>query len=100
MFNRKPELKSHPLDETIANLISAFPGLEDGSEEYTAAANSLKTLMEARTADEAARKRPTVSPDMLASATASLLGIVMILGFEKANVVTTKSLSFIPKITK
>jgi hypothetical protein len=98
VFNRKSVDETHPLDETIANLISELAGLETGSELHVAAVNSLKVLMEARTADKAAAKPATLSPDMIASIAANLLGIVAILGFEKANVVTSKSLSFVPKI--
>jgi hypothetical protein len=98
VFSRKTEDETHPLDETISTLISEFAGLETGSAEQNGCADTIKTLMEARTADEAARTRPTMSPDMIVSAAASLLGIALILGFEKANVITSKSLSFVPKI--
>ena len=100
MFNRRKPTVTHELDSTITNLISAFAGLEDGSDEQAAAAQSLKTLMEARTADKTATNAPIIDPNILVSAAASLIGIISILGFEKANVITTKSLSFIPKITK
>ena len=97
MFNRKQVEKPHALDETIDNLISEIAGLETGSEMYTAAAGSLKVLMEARIADQAAAKPTTMSPDTIAAVAANLLGIALILGFEKANVVTSKSLSLIMK---
>lgn len=98
MFDRKPKTAEvHELDVTITHLISEFAG-EDDPEKELALANTLKTLMEARTADKAAAKKPAVSPDALASIAANLLGIGLILGFEKANVITTKGLGFIPKI--
>ena len=100
MFNRRKPAVTHELDQTITYLIDAFAGLEDGSDEQAASAQSIKTLMEARTADRTATNAPIVDPNILVSAAASLIGIISILGFEKANVVTTKSLSFIPKITK
>jgi ATP phosphoribosyltransferase regulatory subunit HisZ len=97
MFNRTPKNESHPLDETIENHISELAGLTAGDEAHNNAVSSLKTLMELRTADKAARK-PTVSPDMMASVAGHLVGISMILGFEKANVLTSKSLTFVQKI--
>lgn len=97
MFNRRNLDASHELDSTITDLISAFAGLDDGSDEQTAAAQALKTLMEARTADLASRHAPIIDPNVLVSAAASLTGIIAILGFEKANVVTSKALSFVPK---
>ena len=98
MFDRTPKTPEvHELDKTITDLIAEFAGEED-PEQALALANTVKTLMEARTADKAAAKKPTVSPDAMASIAASLLGIGLILGFEKTNVITTKAVSFIPKI--
>lgn len=98
MFNRTPKTaETHELDKTITELISEFAG-EDNPERALQLANVLKTLMETRTADKAANKKPSVSPDAIAGIAANLLGIGLILGFEKANVITTKSLGFIPKI--
>jgi hypothetical protein len=98
MFNHTPKNESHPLDETIEGLISEFAGLTAGDEMHTNAVSSLKTLMELRTADKAARK-PTVSPDVMASVVGHLLGISLILGFEMGpNILTSKSLTFVQKI--
>jgi hypothetical protein len=98
VFNRTPKEESHELDQAITDLIAEFAGAEAGSEEEVALANAVKTLMEARIADKMFAKKPTVSPDALIGAGASILGIICILGFEKANVITTKSFSLIPKI--
>lgn len=98
MFNRQPENQTHELDETITNLISELAGLESGAEAYSAAAESLKVLMEARNADKAARKRPQIDPNQILAVAGTLLSIGLILGFEKANVITSKSLSFVPKL--
>lgn len=99
MFTSKSkEEKTHPLDSTITATISAIAGHDEGSEQHTAAVNSLKILMELRAADKAVSERAPISSDVMAAAATHLLGIVMILGFEKANVITSKSLSFIPKI--
>lgn len=97
MFNRAPKDQTHELDTAITNLISGFDGMDDGSEDQLRAAQSLKTIMEARTADKADRRTPIVDPSILVSAGASLLGIIAILGFEKANVVTSKAVSFVTK---
>jgi hypothetical protein len=97
VFNRKPIDESHQLDETISNLISEIAGLEPGSEVHNGAIASLKTLTEIRFADKTAEKRPTVSPDVIVSAATSIFGILAILGFEKANVVTSKAMAFVQK---
>lgn len=99
MFDRKPKkAETHELDTTITNLISELAGAETGSEEETRIAGAIKVLMEIRIADRADARPPIMSPDVIASIAANLLGIGLILGFEKANVITTKGLGFIPKI--
>lgn len=98
MFSRNPKEETHPLDDPIDNLIRSLAGMTEGDEIHTQAVVSLKTLMELRAADKAAQKKLPVNPDVLVAAGAHLLGIAMILGFEKANVLTSKSLSFVPKI--
>jgi hypothetical protein len=98
VFNRNPTTDAHPLDESIEILIQELAAAEAGSAEETALANSISTLMEARTADKIGAKKPTISPETWAAIAANLGGIILILGFEKANVLTSKGLSFIPKI--
>jgi hypothetical protein len=95
VFNRKPSEEEQALNAVITRHISEIETLSVGTEEYIATCDSLKMLMELR----ATTKRPALSPDQFASIAANLLGIVTILSFEKANVLTTKSLSFVPKIT-
>lgn len=97
MFNRRNFNETHELDQAITNAISGFTGCEDGSEDQLHAAQAVKTLMEARIADTAVRRSPIIDPNVLVSAGASLLGIIAILGFEKANVVTSKAVGFVVK---
>ncbi len=97
MFTRKPKDNAHPLDETITVLISEFAGADSGSEEQKRLAETVKLLMETRAADKAAASS-SLSPDMVASITAHLLGIGMILVFESRGIITSKSLSFVPKM--
>ena len=95
MFNRKDE--PHPLDDVIEHAISELEGMDAGSEERTRAVESLKTLMELRAADKASKKF-NVNPDVITAGAMQLVGIFAILGFEKANVITTKALGFVPKV--
>jgi hypothetical protein len=87
----------HELDKTITELISEFAG-EDDPEKEIELANTIKILMEARTADKAASKKPSVSPDTIASIAASLLGLGLIMTYEQKNVITTKAFGLVPKI--
>lgn len=98
MFTRKSKDKTHALDETIADVISEIKDADAGSEQQSALVVSLETLMTLRIADKASAKYPVITPDAIASIAANLLGIGLILGFEKANVITSKGLNFVPKI--
>lgn len=98
MFVRKSNVEAHPLDETIENLTQALAGMDEGDEKHTHAVESLKTLMELRNADKAEKRKMAVSPEVLTAAGAHVLGILLILGFEQKHVLTSKAMSFVPKI--
>lgn len=98
MFTFTKKDNSHELDESITSLISDLAGLDSDSDAYIAAITALKALMEARNADKAEARANSLSAESVAKIAANLLGIGLILGFEKANVLTTKSLSFVPKV--
>jgi hypothetical protein len=98
VFTRKSQDKAHPLDTVISQAITELEGSDSSSEKYTEMVAALKTLVELRNSDKEAAKKPSISPDAVASIVANLLGIGLILGFEKANVITTKGMSFVPKI--
>jgi hypothetical protein len=92
-FRRKEEPKS-VIDPVIDEHLSAMAGMENGSTEFGRAAASLKALMEAK----AAEPRPDkVSANTWAVVGANVLGIVLILMSERANVITSKALGFIMK---
>lgn len=94
MFIPKKKTEPTALDIAIDNLVSELAGYDANSEEYTAAAANLKVLVEAKALEP---KPNVVSADTIAVIAGNLLGIVMILGFEKANVITSKSLGFVMK---
>jgi hypothetical protein len=97
VFTRQKET-THELDESITKLIEDLKTMDAGDEIHTNAVASLKTLMETRAAEQAVAARSWVSPDAIVSASAHLVGIAMILGFEKANVLTSKGLGFVPRM--
>jgi hypothetical protein len=98
VFIRKSEDEKHPLDEPIDNLTHSLAGLDEGDEKHTHAVESLKTLMELRNADKSENRKLPVSPEVMTAAGAHILGILLILGFEQKHVLTSKAMSFIPKI--
>lgn len=98
MFVRKQNDETHPLDEPIDNLTRALAGMAEGEEIHTQAVQSLKVLMELRNADKAEMRKLPVSPEVLTAAGAHIFGILLILGFEQKHVLTSKAMSFIPKV--
>lgn len=98
MFNIAPRKDdTHQLDGAINKLIEEIDEMTAGDEAHTQAIASLRVLIEIRNADKAANTRSPVSTDAMLAAVAHLLGIGMIIGFEKANVITSKALGFVPR---
>jgi len=75
----------------VDRVVEFLSNLDPNSEEYTHAAQNLKTLCEAR----AKKQASVIEPEVLITVCANLLGIVLILRHEQFNVVTTKAMSFI-----
>lgn len=96
MFNPfKPVNEPTPLDAVIESLVSEMQGYDGHTDEYVTMAVNLKQLCEAK----ASYPKPerTMSPDGVAIIAANLVGILMILNYERANIVTSKALSFVIK---
>jgi hypothetical protein len=98
-----------PIDKAIAEVLERLHVLEPEDKEYAAATNQLEKLHRMKMAEhtasvdwiiknheiaQAARPKP-VSRDTLVLAAANLLGIVLIVGHERANVITSKAVGFI-----
>lgn len=81
------------LVKEIDNLYSNMSDLDRSSDDYAAMVNQLTKLYKLKEINS--RKR--VSPDTLAIVAGNLAGILMIVGHEKAHVVTSKALSFVLK---
>lgn len=75
----------------VDRVVDFLSNQDPSTDEYTHAAQNLKTLCEAR----AKKQAFAIEPDILIAAGVNLLGIVLILRHEQFNVVTTKAMSFI-----
>ena len=97
MFSRSKTVPIY-LDTVITAHISKCEEMDAGSEEQQRHADTLKVLAETRRIVKESDK-PWFQPsaDQMIAAVASLAGIVSILTFEKWNVITSKSLSFVKK---
>jgi len=81
------------LDNEINRVISEMSMISVETVEYTQAAKNLAVLCEAR----GVRTNRTISTDVLIAAATNILGIILVLNFERMNVVTSKALSFLMK---
>jgi len=84
---------NHLLQAEIEHILEYLKREDPGSDEYNKAVQNLKVLYEART------KKPAylVDPDTIVIVLGNLLGILLILQYERFNVVSTRALSLIVK---
>jgi hypothetical protein len=80
------------LDEAIERILNRMQYEEVDSEEYGTMVSRLDKLYAMKNTN-----RNRVSKDAIWTIGANILGIILILGHERANVVTSKALSFIVK---
>ena len=92
MFSKKAKEKTE-LDKAIDSVLEEMSALTADSEEYAKDVKQLAELYKIR----AGERREQVSINTVLSVGGSLLGIGMIILFERNNVVTSKALSFIIK---
>ncbi len=78
------------LDEAIAEVLSDMKGFTSDAPEYCAMTDQLVKLHSL----QACEKPQRISKDTLAIVVGNLVGIVMILSYEKTNVITTRALQF------
>ena len=93
MLNRNKIVKNRKLEEEIEVVLDHIKDLTPGTEDYAAALNNLEALYKIRNVKMEIR----VKPETVLMVAGNLLGIVLILNHEKANVISTKALGFIMK---
>lgn len=81
------------IEEEINRLFLELSKIGPASDEYKCIINHIDTLNKLKVNSQ----KPTVSIDTVAIIAGNLLGIALILGYEKANVVTSKALGFVMK---
>lgn len=88
-IGRKPT----ELDKEIDRLIQKMSEMSPDTDEYTRAAKNLESLYRAKK-DSAQRK---VSADTITGVVGNLVGIGMIIGYERIHCITTKALGMVGK---
>ena len=82
-----------PLDDSIEVAHASLQHLDPTTKEYELVLDRISKLEKMRDA----KRRPSVSPDTLVMAGANLLGILLILNYERTEIITTKALGFVSK---
>lgn len=95
MFTKRLATDPTPLDIAIGAVLQEMSVETSDTKEYAAMADQLVKLMKLKKEVEPSRR---VSPDVLATIVANLAGIAMIIGYERANVITSKAIGFVAKL--
>lgn len=93
MFTSKNTNPSE-LQQAIARALEALKTTDVTSEDHKLILSQLELLYKIENSTKTTNR---VSPDALVAAAASLTGIIAILGFEHAGVITSKALGFVTK---
>lgn len=86
--------KKSSLDDEIESVVEQMALLSADTENYTTMAKNLEVLMNAK----AKQASTGVSKDTVVTVGANLAGIVLVLGYEKANVIASKAFGLISKL--
>jgi len=92
---KKKQQEPTALDQAIDTVLSRMQYVEPESDEYGTLVSRLDKLHSMKIAQKDNRQK--VSADALIAAGASILGIILIIGYERVNVVTSKALGFVAK---
>lgn len=96
MFKKKTDPEELPVDKAIAEAYSYLAGSTPDTKEHAQTVKQIAALEKIKKLSEK-KSKITFSPDAMLTAGASLLGILLILNYERANVVASKALGFVSK---
>lgn len=85
--------KETKLDKEIESVLECLNDLDPSTEEYAAATKNLDILVKLKSTDE----KKTVSPDTIVMVAANLVGLLLVLNYEKADIITSKAFGMIFK---
>lgn len=93
MFKFTKKDKRTNLEKEIDSVLEVMENMRPEAEDYQIISANLERLYKAKSYEKAR----AVSPDVIATIAGNLLGIGIILGYERAHVITTKALGFVIK---
>lgn len=82
-----------PLEKEIDSILARMSGELPDTDDYAKMADQLVKLYKLKEVDS----KRKLSPDALAAVAGNLIGILVIIGYEHKNVITSKALSFVMK---
>lgn len=100
-MSKEDLVKPNKLEEAIDRVFVSMTDVECDTEEYSALLDRLSTLYkmkEIEAKNKALEPSRRVSADTMVTVAGSLLGILMIIGHERANVIGTKALGLVMKL--
>jgi hypothetical protein len=77
------------LDQEVDRVLKQMSKMYVGSKEYQVAVDNLKVLCDAR----GVKSPRSLSTDVIVSAAANILGILLVLNYEQMHVITSKAIS-------
>ena len=98
MSNQKNDSEKIDLNDTIDALFMEMSAYSSDSPEYAQMVAQLDTLYRLRTVDSEIKQSNSISKETWVAVGANLLGIGMIVGYERAHVLVSKALPLIFKI--
>lgn len=84
---RKPSI----VDEAIGKVLTEMRQYDLETDEYKVAIDNLERLMKMRTEE----RRNRISPDTILIVAGNLLGILIMVGYERTHVMTSKAMTFV-----
>ena len=91
-FKKEDPIKAGIEEEIISNLNELGVTAERTSDEYGVLLNNVERLEAIRQ-----KNKKSISPDTVAVVAGNLIGILLILGYEKKDIITSKALGFVLK---
>lgn len=96
MFRRKPNANEQNLEAQINKVLAEMQTVGTDSPKYPAMLETLKELYKLKEVDYADKPK-ALSTDTVLQVAGSLVGIVIIVGYERAHVLTSKALNHLVK---
>ncbi len=100
MFASKTPSEKTGLDKAIDKLFADMYEVDADGPVYAEMVKQMDTLYKLKEVDCKVDSNKHVSRDTLFIVGGNILGILLIVGHERANVITTKALSLLPKFTR